>query len=241
VKTKIAFAASSSLFFAALAASAALAGCAHPQSVTLTSAAAVAPPAPPPAAPVPPAEVAEEAAEPEAAPAEEAKVEAKKADGPMSFAQLSAALGDDKLALDVNQSQKPTPAPAVKGLSAEGYSAVGAVHQALDTGAGSHAGDMKVSGGMTQGAVRSGVHEAAARLRACYEHGLAANPRLAGRVTVSFSVDARGAVAEVDTESDVIPADVLSCVKDAFSAMTFAPPKSAPAKIVYPVDFNKDS
>jgi hypothetical protein len=137
---------------------------------------------------------------------------------------------------------RTTATPTGKGLSADGYSSVGAAHQAVDTGSGARAaGDIKLSGGMTVTAVRAGVREGAGRLRACYEHGLAANPHLAGQVLVSFSIDDHGAVTDVDAHSDVIPGDVTSCIRDAFSSMTFAPPKSAPAKIVYPIDFNKDS
>lgn len=236
-----------SSFFGLLSvASLAALGCAHPQAVTLTSAATVAPPASAPAAaaPAPVVAAADEVAEPdEETEAEEAKVAPKKADGPMSFEELSAALGDsDKMALDVNQSATPPPAPASKGLSAEGYAAVGAAHQAVDTGSGARAaGDVKVSGGLSASAVRAGVRDAAGRLRACYEHGLASNPRLAGRVIVSFTVDARGAVSGVETESDVIPADVRACVGEAFSSIVFAMPKTPPAKVVYPIDFNKDS
>jgi hypothetical protein len=239
-QTTLAKLASPSLF---VLVAAALVGCAHAQTVTLTSASAAAPPAPVApvaAAPVAEADDAEEEDAEEAAPAPkaEAKTASKDSAEPMSFEALSAALGDgNKISLDVNQ----TAAPASKGLSADGYAAVGATHQAVDTASTSHAGDMKVGGGLSAVAVRAGVRESSARLRACYQHGLTANPRLAGRVMVSFSVDAQGAVSDVDTQSDAIPADVMSCVRDAFSAMTFAAPKSAPAKIVYPVDFNKDS
>jgi hypothetical protein len=237
----------SSSFFAILSVgSLGLAGCAHPQTVTLTSA-AVTPAAPasaPAAASAPVAAENEETAEPgDETEAEEAKAAPapKHGDGPMTFEELSAALGDgQKMAIDLNGSSAD--APAVKPLSADGYTAVGAAHQAVDTGSGARAaGDIKLSGGLTAAMVKAGVHDAAGRLRACYEHGLAANPRLAGRVMVSFEVDARGGVSSVDTTSDAIPADVRACVGAAFSSITFAMPKTAPAKIVYPVDFNKDS
>jgi hypothetical protein len=231
-----------------------LGGCAHTQAVSLTSAATVAPtsttpalvaaaPAPAPAPASSGGAPSEELAEAdEDSEAEEAKPAAKRPEGPMTFEELSAALGDgDKIALDVNGGETTT-APTGKGLSADGYAAVTAAHQAVDTGSGARAaGDIKVSGGLTTTAVRAGVRDAGARLRACYQHGLVANPRLAGRVTVTFTVDARGGVSGVETESDVIPADVRACVADAFSSITFAMPKTAPAKIVYPVDFNKDS
>ena len=217
------------------------AGCAHPQTVTLTSAAALAPaPTPAAAAPAPEAAASEEATAADSAGESKAAATVKKPDEAMSFEALSAALGgDNKLGLDMNET---TEAPTRKGLSANGYAAVGAAHQTAAAASGTHtAGDIKVSGGITAAAVRAAAHEQAGRLRACYEHGLTADPHLAGRVTVSFSVDEHGTVSDLDAESDAIPADVMSCVKDAFSAMTFAPPKAPPAKIVYPVDFNKDS
>jgi hypothetical protein len=208
-------------------------GCAHPQTVTLTSAATVAPPPPAAEAPAPAPVVEAPAPATEAAPV-------KKSGAPMTFEELSAALGgEEKMGLEMDRS---TPTPSGKGLSADGYSSVGAAHQAVDTGGASHlAGDIKVSGGLTASAIRSGVHTEAARLRSCYEHGLAANPHLAGSVMVSFSVDEHGAVLDVETQSDAIPADVTSCIQSAFNAMTFPAPKAAPAKIVYPIDFNKDS
>ena len=104
------------------------------------------------------------------------------------------------------------------------------------------AGDIKVSGGISASAVRGAVHGQAGRLRGLLRGtAFTFDPHLAGRVTVSFPIAEHGAVSEVDAESDVIPAAVMSCVKDTFSAMTFAPPKAPPAKVVYPVDFNKDS
>jgi outer membrane biosynthesis protein TonB len=218
------------------------AGCAHQQTVTLTSAAAAAPA--PAAQPAPAAPVAEAVDDEEDTDATEAKSEApkpaaKKPGEPMSFAELGAQLGgDEKIDLAMGQS---TPV-AGKGLSSDGYSAVTGAHQAVDTGTGARtAGDIKLSGGLTATAVRAGVHEGAARLRACYERGLAVDPRLAGRVMVSFSVNEHGGVSDVEAQSDAIPEDVRSCIRSAFSAMTFAAPKAAPAKIVYPIDFNKDS
>jgi hypothetical protein len=219
------------------------AACAHPQTVTLTSAPATAPAAP----------SAVEADDTAAAAKDEAVVAAAKdggkgeavaaakdgGTGALSFAELSASLGDEnKMGLEMERTQE---AYAGKGLSADGYSSVGAAHQAVDTGSSHLGGDIKVSGGLTTAAVRAGVHTESARLRSCYEHGLAQNPHLAGRVVVTFAVDAQGAVSDVDTESEAIPSDVAACIRNAFSAMTFAAPKSAPAKVSYPIDLNKDS
>jgi hypothetical protein len=214
-------------------------GCAHQQAVMPATTAAAVPAPPAPVAAPAEVEVAEEGAAPGAkeAPKPEAKPAAS-TDGTMSFGELSAQLGEEKLALDVNH--PATEAPAAKGFNASGYTAFGAAHQATE-GASQRAGDLKVSGGLAASSVRETVRGAAARLRGCYEQGLAANPRLAGRVTVRFSIDAHGAVSGLEAESDVMPANVTSCVKDTFSTMTFGSPSAPPAKVVYPVDFNQDS
>jgi len=156
----------------------------------------------------------------------------------MSFEALSAALGSDsKMGLDIDHSND---APAGKGLAADGYSAVGATHQvAVDNV--KHAGELQVSGGITTSQVRGVVRDNAARLRVCYERGLQADPRLAGRVLVSFSIGAEGAVYDVESQSETLPGDVTSCVANIFSTFTFAAPKAPPAKVTVPVDFNKDS
>ena len=127
------------------------------------------------------------------------KPAAKKPGEPMTFEELSAQLGaDDKMGLAMEQS---TPV-AGKGLSADGYSSVTAAHQAVDTGTGARtAGDIKLSGGLTATAVRAGVHEGAQRLRACWRARLAEDPRLAGRVMVSFSWMSTGSL-DVDAQSD---------------------------------------
>lgn len=223
-----------------------LAGCAHAPAPAATSApaitaAAVAAPATP-ATPAPAAETAQaadsdaddEADEAPAAAAPAAKP--KESDGAMSFEQLSAALGEEKLSLNVDH---PVEAPAGKGLSASGYKAVAATHQAAES-MGTRAGDVRITGGLAAAAVRDTIRGSAARLRNCYERGLAADPRLAGRVMVRFSVDAAGQTSGIEADSEAIPANVRSCVKDAFASMTFAAPSAPPATVTYPVDFNQD-
>jgi hypothetical protein len=215
-------------------------GCAHPQQVVPASAPALASAsteltaahtaAPPPSAepaPVPVVEVVEEKPAPKADPA-----------APMSFEALSAALGSDtKMGLDIDH---PSDAPAGKGLASDGYSAVGAVHQVAADNV-KHVGELQVSGGITTAQVRTVVRDSAQRLRTCYERGLQADPRIAGRVLVSFSVDAQGAVYDVESQSETLPGDVTSCVTSIVSTFTFAAPKAPPAKVTVPVDFNKDS
>jgi hypothetical protein len=120
--------------------------CAHPQPVAPTSASAQLTAAQTPAAPSPTAAVAPTVPAVPAAPVEEpsaanAVQPEPEASGPMSFEALSAALGDDsKLGLDIDHAGD---APAGKGLAADGYSAVGAMHQvAADTV--KHVGELQV-------------------------------------------------------------------------------------------------
>jgi hypothetical protein len=217
------------------------AGCAHaPPAPSLTSAQAAVPvpgapaavetpKAPEPVAPVPP-------------PAEEAAPKPKKAEPQeLSFEQLSAQLGgDDKLALDSDQiGDGQTVAREGKGLSANGYTAVGATHQAVPEASDAR-GDVKVSGGLTVAQVRGTVKDANSRLRHCYERGLHDTPHLAGLVTVTLSVDAKGEASGVDAASETLPAVVTTCVTEVFSSMTFAAPKAPPAKVVYPIEFRKE-
>jgi hypothetical protein len=219
-----------------------IAGCAHSHpapaalaTAELTSATAQAPVAP--SAPAAPAVATEEPAPA----AEEAPAPAKKKteNAPMSFEALSSALGsDDKMGLDIDH--PATAAPTGKAFQAEGYAAVGAVHQQASDNV-KHGGEVQVSGGLTVPQVRGVVRENASRLRVCYERGLKADPRLAGRVTVSFSVDAQGAVQDVEAQSETLPGEVTSCVANIFETITFAAPKASPAKVTLPVDFNKDS
>jgi hypothetical protein len=226
------------VFFAAFPFSVALlVACAHPQQVSLTSAMTELPP---------PKDGGVELTEANKdggveltegnQGAVEATVKPDASPGEPSFADLTAALGDGKIDLAIDH----TDAPNTKGLDSSGYAAVGAVHQTAADGV-KHGGEVQVSGGISVAEVHGVVRDNASRLRSCYERALQADPRLAGRVMVSFSVDARGAVGDVEALSETLPGDVTSCVTTVFSSLSFTTPKAPPAKIVVPVDFNKDS
>src|SRR6185312_11215309 len=145
------------------------AGCAHaPQVASLTSAQAPKPAAieaPKPEPTPPPAQPAQEEAAPKPKKAPEQA---------FSFEALSAQLGDEnKMALDSEHlGDGSSDVPTTKGLSANGYTSVGPAHQAVpDTQ--DNRGDVKVSGGITVAQVRTTVNDGKARLRHCYERGLA--------------------------------------------------------------------
>lgn len=74
--------------------------------------------------------------------------------------------------------------------------------------------------------------------RACYEHGLRANPTLEGRVAVRFVIAASGDVREArDGGSDLASTDVRECVTSAFKRLQFPKPESGVVTVVYPIIF----
>jgi hypothetical protein len=229
--------------FTLLSAAALAGGCAHkaaPPSLTSAQAQVAPAPASPPAAVEAPKV---EPTTPATPTTEEAAPKPKKAQPQaLSFEQLSAQLGsEDKMALDTDSlGGGSTVAPEGKGLSANGYAAVGATHQAVPETVDSRGGEVKVSGGITVAQVRGTVHDANARLRHCYERGLQNAPHLAGNVKVMLTIDAKGAVSDADSESDTLPGEVTSCVVEVFSSMSFPAPKQPPAKVVYPIEFRKE-
>ncbi|MDP3235385.1 MAG: AgmX/PglI C-terminal domain-containing protein [Myxococcales bacterium] len=82
--------------------------------------------------------------------------------------------------------------------------------------------------------IRAVVREASPQVRRCYERGLASQPKLAGTVTVSFSIEADGSAQKV-TASKFGSSTVSSCLVEVVRALTF-PARSgrAPVKVNYP-------
>jgi hypothetical protein len=86
------------------------------------------------------------------------------------------------------------------------------------------------------------VRENFGRFRLCYERGLVRNATLAGRVITRFVIVSNGHVASATSEgSDLPDADVISCVTQAFSALTFPEePMDSQVTVVYPIMFTPD-
>ncbi len=82
------------------------------------------------------------------------------------------------------------------------------------------------------------VRENLGRMQLCYDTGLAAHPRLAGRVAVKFVIDRRGSVALArDAGSDLPDADVVGCVVRAFDALMFPASDDSSVTVVYALAF----
>lgn len=89
-----------------------------------------------------------------------------------------------------------------------------------------------------KGLIRTVVRSHVAEIRGCYELGLAADPQLAGRVSVRFMIDPRGAVSEAVVASSSLPAlaePVQACIVAAVKGWRFpVPPGSGEAEVLYP-------
>lgn len=93
-----------------------------------------------------------------------------------------------------------------------------------------------LSAPVIQRVVRAGFD----RFRICYEDGLRRNPRLQGRVLVSFVIGRTGEVeTTADAGSDIPDPQVTRCVVAGFRELTFPPPEGdGPVSVVYPIIFN---
>src|SRR5690606_32688052 len=75
-----------------------------------------------------------------------------------------------------------------------------------------------------------------AGFRACYTRGLADNPDIQGRVTLTLRVGPGGEVTAVSASaSGNLPSSVVSCIKSRASAGRFAPPEGGAAAVTVPV------
>lgn len=85
--------------------------------------------------------------------------------------------------------------------------------------------------------VRHEIRTHNAEFQACYAAGLKADPKLEGKVTVTFVIDSKGHVPEVRAEG--MPA-IDACIEGVFSKMQFPkPPKNTGViSVSYPLVFN---
>ena len=103
-------------------------------------------------------------------------------------------------------------------------------------------GDMSVRASVSEGLdpalIRGVVRERIGEIRACYDRGLAADPGLAGRVVIAFTIDAGGGVREASAEEVTIGGDVGACCREAALGWRFPAPTGAKAVSVrYPFVF----
>lgn len=102
-------------------------------------------------------------------------------------------------------------------------------------------GDARAQGGQAAPLMREAlvaeVKVRTAEVSACYQKALRRAPWLAGRLVVSFTVDAAGAVTRAEVERTELPdGPFLGCVQDVFKAWRFSA-GAAPIDLSYPFVF----
>lgn len=91
-------------------------------------------------------------------------------------------------------------------------------------------------------AIRGVIRAELARVRACYERELAAQPSLEGRVAVRFRIDPGGMVGACEIQSSTLSQPSLhACLCEVVSGLSFPKtPPGPPTFIVYPFVFRSD-
>jgi hypothetical protein len=87
--------------------------------------------------------------------------------------------------------------------------------------------------------IQTAVRASFPTFQACYEAGLAKNPKLAGTVTVKYAFGADGVTTQSADEGSTLPdATVVACVVDAFKKITYPKQSGGEVTVVYPVQFS---
>ena len=78
--------------------------------------------------------------------------------------------------------------------------------------------------------------------RICFEHGLARNARLGGRISVRFIIETDGSVksASEDPGDDFPDPQVSACLLDRFRSFVFPQPERGIVTVVCPVILSPD-
>ncbi len=93
------------------------------------------------------------------------------------------------------------------------------------------------TGSIDKNAIREVVRAHVGDVRACYNHGLASNPELAGRVTLQFTIGPRGAVTSVVIQDSTLAkqsARVGECIASAARNWAFPAPEGGSVVVTYP-------
>ncbi|HEY8074844.1 MAG TPA: AgmX/PglI C-terminal domain-containing protein [Labilithrix sp.] len=101
------------------------------------------------------------------------------------------------------------------------------------------AGAVQVNGRLPPEVVQRIVRQSFGRIRMCYQTGLRANPKLAGRVAVKFVIDREGNVSTVRDGGSTLPdQSVITCIVRAFGNLSFPQPEGGIVTVVYPIELS---
>lgn len=94
---------------------------------------------------------------------------------------------------------------------------------------------VEVKGELKLDLVRGVIKQHIGEVRLCYETELAKNLELAGRVTVRFTIDSEGKVAEPKVKSSTLNSPAVEkCITDALGVWEFPKPRRGTVAVEYP-------
>lgn len=96
-------------------------------------------------------------------------------------------------------------------------------------------GELIVSGKLPSEVVQRIVRQNFGRFRLCYENGLRTDPKLGGRVTLTFTIRRNGTVESSSATSDLAIPEVAACMARGIDGLTFPEPEGGVVKVSYTV------
>jgi hypothetical protein len=93
-----------------------------------------------------------------------------------------------------------------------------------------------VTGSLPPEVVRRVIRARTPQIRYCYEKALKVDPKEAGKMTVSFTIDTKGDVSGAKIASSTLgDATLESCIVGVFSKIVFPVPSAGPVTVSYPI------
>jgi hypothetical protein len=75
-------------------------------------------------------------------------------------------------------------------------------------------------------------------IRSCYEAARKKDPKLTGRISMSFAINKDGAIANVTSkESTFTDKNLVACIEREFRTLRFSPHNADPIRVTYPIQF----
>jgi hypothetical protein len=93
-------------------------------------------------------------------------------------------------------------------------------------------------GGCDKGNIASVVKRRAGAIRACYEARLQVNPKLAGKFTARWTIDADGKVTSADGSGSMADGEVNNCILRTIRRMQFLKPEGGVCVVQWPFVFS---
>jgi hypothetical protein len=97
---------------------------------------------------------------------------------------------------------------------------------------------VSVSGRLPPEVIQRIVRQNFGRFRLCYENGLRKDPKLGGKVAVTFVIQADGSVSSPTSGGDLASPDVKACIVKAIGRLSFPQPEGGTVKVTYPLVFS---